>query len=254
MYVVNRRTNPNPQEPHCSHWTLDITLERHEIDYINGGPPEGWTERPLKKFVYVDDYNVVEQLRQRDAIHHITQYGHSTDIHATKTEEIFNLLQANASSIGMKVNPDKTQMLCISATQTKCKANLTSETGERIASTDSLKLLGFHFNTSAGPNAHIQKLKSKFNSRLWSLRYLKKSGMELSDLRKAYVCFLRPLLEYAVPAFHSMMTGEQSDLLESLQARALKIIYGFQLSYSTCLLYTSPSPRDGLLSRMPSSA
>ena len=27
-----------------------------------------------------------------------------------------------------------------------------------------------------------------------------------------------------------------------------------KLSYSTCLLYTSPSPRDGLLSRMPSSA
>ena len=25
-------------------------------------------------------------------------------------------------------------------------------------------------------------------------------------------------------------------------------------SYKTCLLYTSPSPRDGLLSRMPSSA
>ena len=27
-----------------------------------------------------------------------------------------------------------------------------------------------------------------------------------------------------------------------------------QPSWSTCLLYTSPSPRDGLLSRMPSSA
>ena len=26
------------------------------------------------------------------------------------------------------------------------------------------------------------------------------------------------------------------------------------VNYSTCLLYTSPSPRDGLLSRMPSSA
>ena len=26
------------------------------------------------------------------------------------------------------------------------------------------------------------------------------------------------------------------------------------LAYKTCLLYTSPSPRDGLLSRMPSSA
>ena len=29
---------------------------------------------------------------------------------------------------------------------------------------------------------------------------------------------------------------------------------GHPLRFSTCLLYTSPSPRDGLLSRMPSSA
>ena len=28
----------------------------------------------------------------------------------------------------------------------------------------------------------------------------------------------------------------------------------YRLEYDTCLLYTSPSPRDGLLSRMPSSA
>ena len=30
--------------------------------------------------------------------------------------------------------------------------------------------------------------------------------------------------------------------------------YRFTDMYYTCLLYTSPSPRDGLLSRMPSSA
>ena len=28
----------------------------------------------------------------------------------------------------------------------------------------------------------------------------------------------------------------------------------FMVAFRTCLLYTSPSPRDGLLSRMPSSA
>ena len=28
----------------------------------------------------------------------------------------------------------------------------------------------------------------------------------------------------------------------------------FKVTHSSCLLYTSPSPRDGLLSRMPSSA
>ena len=31
-------------------------------------------------------------------------------------------------------------------------------------------------------------------------------------------------------------------------------ILKFRTMYETCLLYTSPSPRDGLLSRMPSSA
>ena len=31
-------------------------------------------------------------------------------------------------------------------------------------------------------------------------------------------------------------------------------IYGTYSDLNTCLLYTSPSPRDGLLSRMPSSA
>ena len=31
-------------------------------------------------------------------------------------------------------------------------------------------------------------------------------------------------------------------------------IFGVLSSVSSCLLYTSPSPRDGLLSRMPSSA
>ena len=35
---------------------------------------------------------------------------------------------------------------------------------------------------------------------------------------------------------------------------ALRRYNGITFNTSTCLLYTSPSPRDGLLSRMPSSA
>ena len=42
-------------------------------------------------------------------------------------------------------------------------------------------------------------------------------------------------------------------LAERVQHEGLKI-RGIAPSRSSCLLYTSPSPRDGLLSRMPSSA
>ena len=34
----------------------------------------------------------------------------------------------------------------------------------------------------------------------------------------------------------------------------LFLFYAFTVAIYICLLYTSPSPRDGLLSRMPSSA
>ena len=56
------------------------------------------------------------------------------------------------------------------------------------------------------------------------------------------------------------LSGFFNQLLTSQQLSAL-IYQGNSLDYSnkpisdhSCLLYTSPSPRDGLLSRMPSSA
>ena len=39
-----------------------------------------------------------------------------------------------------------------------------------------------------------------------------------------------------------------------LVSAVLSLIVGIPMGIYTCLLYTSPSPRDGLLSRMPSSA
>ena len=45
-----------------------------------------------------------------------------------------------------------------------------------------------------------------------------------------------------------LFTNEECDQI-------IKLGYEYELTKSvTCLLYTSPSPRDGLLSRMPSSA
>ena len=46
-----------------------------------------------------------------------------------------------------------------------------------------------------------------------------------------------------------------SAVAEVAPAKVGAVVSGSVVSFtSTCLLYTSPSPRDGLLSRMPSSA
>ena len=46
---------------------------------------------------------------------------------------------------------------------------------------------------------------------------------------------------------------EESEVLK-VQAADANELHVIASNYQTCLLYTSPSPRDGLLSRMPSSA
>ena len=64
--------------------------------------------------------------------------------------------------------------------------------------------------------------------------------------------------------FEISLTGVASGGLYALAALAFVMVYkatrvvniaiGEILMVGACLLYTSPSPRDGLLSRMPSSA
>ena len=56
--------------------------------------------------------------------------------------------------------------------------------------------------------------------------------------------------------YFSMLTGDVAETTEALNQAAGFLRNGLfkRLHIHTCLLYTSPSPRDGLLSRMPSSA
>ena len=72
---------------------------------------------------------------------------------------------------------------------------------------------------------------------------------------------------YRISSYQFDPPIDSSDMEPSLWAKIVKIInynydnfdgfvilHGTDTMAYTCLLYTSPSPRDGLLSRMPSSA
>ena len=50
------------------------------------------------------------------------------------------------------------------------------------------------------------------------------------------------------------MDQNAGELTEAAMTRVVEALIEFRDDYMACLLYTSPSPRDGLLSRMPSSA
>ena len=102
-------------------------------------------------------------------------------------------------------------------------------------SSSEMILLGFKFGNKPTVAAHVDFIISKFNSRSWLIRHLKQAGVPDQDLVKIFATVIRPVIEYAVPVYHPLLTEDQKSLIESLQRRILKIIYGYKTSYARAL-------------------
>ena len=59
---------------------------------------------------------------------------------------------------------------------------------------------------------------------------MKKCGLTEKELVRVYVSQIRPVAEYATVALHSMLTFEQSAILERQQNKALQFIFGLGIS------------------------
>jgi len=68
-------------------------------------------------------------------------------------------------------------------------------------------------------------ISAKRASRLYFLKQLKRAGAGTDDLLCFYCSVIRPVLEYACPVWHSSLTAALSRALESLQKRAMNIIF-----------------------------
>ena len=223
-----------------NHARIDDTVlsERCSQSVIDAymGVPEGWTDRPLSVKVYIDDVNNIEKVKQVNAVSVISEARTVILPHAIKSERNFAAIKEMAERDGMKVNAQKTQLLCIS-TNNQCtvQSYIRTQNEEEIKSTDELKILGFWFGNKPNAAVHVDKLQKKFRSRLWSLRHLKKSGMSASGLLVVYCSVLRPVLDFACPSYHPLLTQNQKHSLESLQKKALKIVYGPGISYQEAI-------------------
>ena len=114
------------------------------------------------------------------------------------------------------------------------------------------KLLGVYVADNLKWAQHVEVISSKAASRLYFLKQLKRSGASRGDLLCFYGTVIRPVLEYACPAWHSSLTAAQSKALESIQQRAIQIIFAdndYTLSLILAGLDTLESRRDQLTER-----
>ena len=71
---------------------------------------------------------------------------------------------------------------------------------------------------------HIEIISKKASQRLFALRLHKRSRVPMDRLINIYCSLIRPVMEYACQVWHGGLIGGQSDLLKSVQIRAMRII------------------------------
>ena len=86
------------------------------------------------------------------------------------------------------------------------------------------KLLGVYLTSDLKWTKHVTHICSKASKRLYALGLLKRNGVRSRDLQKVYCSFVRPILKYAYPVWHSSLSISLSYQIEYIQKRALRII------------------------------
>ena len=102
---------------------------------------------------------------------------------------------------------------------------------ERVTS---YKILGVFMDSDLKWNSHVEYIFKKACKKLYSLRVLRRAGVNHTNILKVYLTTVIPVLEYAVPVWQSI-PGYLSDVIETVQKRALKIIFPEAETYTEAL-------------------
>ena len=203
---------------------------------ITGGMPQGSWLGPLIFIIYIDDlhpscttHKFMDDVTLTEVI---TKGSDSAD---NNMFQYISHLQLWSKNNSMRLNFKKTKEMILGSVQKNPPASLCVD-GNVIDTVKCYRLLGINISDDLCWNAHVDALCAKVASRLYFLKILKRSGLTQKDLLCFYQSVIRSVVEYGCVVWHHNLTTAQSDRLEALQKRALRIIlYPVTLPYNTAL-------------------
>ena len=197
---------------------------------VCAGVPQGTKLGPLFFLVMVNDlstalplYKYVDDCTVYEAIS-----ASATDS-STLQQEIENITQWTSAN-NIKLNVKKTKEFTVSFLKNQPSLPPLTVNNQPLEAVPTTKLLGVILTSDLKWSKHVEYICSKASKRLYALRMLKRSGVPPRDLCSVYSYFIRPVLEYACPVWHTSLSLSLRDDVEDIQRRAIRIIYP-HLSY-----------------------
>ena len=130
-----------------------------------------------------------------------------------------------SSKNDMRLNASKTKEILISFAKIQPDVSKIVVDNTEVERVTQFTLLGLKLSASLNWEEHCSKIIKRANTRLFFLKQLKRAKVPPKDIVASFISVVRPILEYACQVWHPGLTIEQHDLLENIQARALKIAY-----------------------------
>jgi len=191
---------------------------------------------PLFHTCYIDDITTIEVVTTEDAICHFSEAKPIREYHLKKSERCLEILGRETSSLGMSLNATKTVLMPFSDSRVfDEKFVLKDVNGDHIEEKATVKILGFTFGKRPTVQYHVEEIRKKCYKRIWMLRHLKRNGVTKPHLVKIYISMLRSVIDFATPAYCTMLTQGMRESLERIQKMSLRIIYGFEHDYESLL-------------------
>ncbi len=190
---------------------------------IKAGVPQGTKVGPVlfiimindlttccNAYKYVDDTTLVSSgnAKMTDAI----QYAAS---------ETHNWSSRNK----MAINPSKTKEILFDFSKTQHSVPPIVIDNKEIERVKCAKFLGVTLSADLSWETHIDNIYKKATQRVHYIKLLKRAGITPEEQVKVYLSIIRPTMEYACQVWHPGLTQHQSDQLETVQRRVLRVIH-----------------------------
>ena len=164
-----------------------------------------------------------------------TIYNVTNDIHDNKLQVAVNEALGWSDSNSMRINAAKTKQMVISFSKTPPAVPNIIVNNEVIERVSNITLLGIRLNEQLTWHDHVEYMYKKANKRFFFLSQLKRTKLSSKEIVKVYLTLIRPVLEYACQAWHGGLNDNQTQLLESLQQRVMKMVYP-SLTYDQAMI------------------
>ena len=179
-----------------------------------------WKPRETRKLKFVDDGMMIAKLNMDSGVAVGRDGGR--ELRRKIDVQLQNMswrVVRKAEGRGMVVNTGKTKLLCISdAMSYTAQGSFRDNDGEELLSGKTLKVLGFYMDSRPTCHAHVDALKRRMREVTWVLRHLLHAGFTEFELARVYTTVVWPVLDYCAVVYHPMLTDEQDQVIERLQA------------------------------------